>query len=76
MVDHSIEGIPVYRQFMSPSQDNFPAYSMNPTYITVHNTANTDAGAGAKMHADYLQNGAGGTQTSWRGFWLKNSPLL
>lgn len=65
MADYKIEGIPVYKQLMAPAQDNFPAYAMNPTFITVHNTANNDKGADAKMHANYLQNGADGTQTSW-----------
>lgn len=65
VADYKIEGIPVYRQLMAPSQDNFPAYAMTPQYITVHNTANPDQGADAKMNADYLSNGAGGTQTSW-----------
>ena len=42
-----------------------PGHSMDPTYITVHNTANPDKGADAQMHARYLLNGAGGRYVSW-----------
>jgi len=42
-----------------------PGHSMDPSYITVHNTANPDKGADAQMHARYLLNGAGGRYVSW-----------
>ncbi|MEG2673014.1 MAG: N-acetylmuramoyl-L-alanine amidase [Ruthenibacterium sp.] len=32
-------------------------YFMKPEYITIHNTANTSKGAGAKAHGAYLQGG-------------------
>ncbi len=35
-----------------------PGYSLAPRYITIHNTANTNRGAGAVSHGRYLQ-GAG-----------------
>lgn len=44
---------------------NRPGTPMRPTYITVHNTANTDTGADAEMHARYLNSGAGGRAVSW-----------
>ncbi|WP_077621995.1 peptidoglycan recognition protein family protein [Sediminibacillus massiliensis] len=42
-----------------------PAYSMNPEYITIHNTANASKGANAEMHSRYLLNGGGGRGASW-----------
>jgi N-acetylmuramoyl-L-alanine amidase CwlA len=32
-------------------------YILNPKYITIHNTANTNVGAGAENHAMYMQGG-------------------
>ena len=34
-----------------------PGYALKPTYITIHNTANTNSGAGAENHGKYLQGG-------------------
>lgn len=42
-----------------------PAHYMEPKYITVHNTANSNKGANAEMHAKYLHNGASGRVVSW-----------
>lgn len=42
-----------------------PGLAMQPEYITIHETDNTKAGAGAKNHAQYLKNGAGGASKSW-----------
>lgn len=33
-----------------------PAYEMNPTSITVHNTGNSKKGANAEMHTEYVDN--------------------
>lgn len=38
-----------------------PGYAMAPEYITIHNTANTNRGAGAVSHGKYL-SGAGAKQ--------------
>lgn len=35
-----------------------PGHSMNPDYITIHQTGNTSEGADAKAHARYLHNNA------------------
>jgi N-acetylmuramoyl-L-alanine amidase len=64
--DYHIEGIPVYVILMDPSQSNFPAYEMDPEYITIHETENHDEGADAFMHAYYLLNSAWGRQASWQ----------
>ncbi|WP_077317564.1 N-acetylmuramoyl-L-alanine amidase [Virgibacillus proomii] len=42
-----------------------PGFRMNPKYITVHNTANSNKGADAEMHSRYLHNGAGGRTVGW-----------
>lgn len=64
--DYHIEGIPVYVELMDPSQSNFPAYPMDPDWITVHETENYDKGADAEMHSRYLKNSAHGRQASWQ----------
>ena len=38
-------------------------YVLNPKYITIHNTANTDVGANAERHATYMQ-GSGKNSTA------------
>ncbi|MCY8515897.1 N-acetylmuramoyl-L-alanine amidase [Bacillus atrophaeus] len=53
----------IIQDIIPKGNNNRPGYSMNPTYITVHNTANTAAGANAKMHARYVKNPD--TPTSW-----------
>lgn len=63
--DFKIEGIPVHQAFMDKSQSNFPAYNMNPSHITVHETENYDKGADAEMHSRYLLNSAWGRKASW-----------
>lgn len=63
--DYYIEGIPVYVELMNPSQSNFPAYPMDPDWITCHETENHDEGADAYMHHVYLKNSAYGRQASW-----------
>jgi hypothetical protein len=34
-------------------------------YVTIHNTGNYSASAGAKTHAEYQYNGSGGREVSW-----------
>ncbi|MED3127390.1 N-acetylmuramoyl-L-alanine amidase family protein, partial [Bacillus wiedmannii] len=38
---------------------------MNPRYITIHTTANQNAGADARAHARYVNNGGGSSGVSW-----------
>lgn len=43
-----------------------PGYAMTPQYITIHNTANTSAGAGAESHGKYMTvNGGQNKQVSY-----------
>lgn len=57
--------VQIHQKILSSSARNVPGRSMNPKYITVHNTANASKGADAEMHARYLLNGAGGRSASW-----------
>lgn len=60
-----IEGIPVYKDFLSTSLPNYTGYFMDPEVIVAHETENYDTGANAEMHNKYLHNGAGGRGASW-----------
>ncbi|NLA11577.1 MAG: hypothetical protein GX883_05570 [Firmicutes bacterium] len=45
---------------------NRPGYPLNPRYLTIHDTANTGTGAGAKAHALYLKgDSAASIPASW-----------
>src|SRR5690625_3772511 len=57
--------VKIHKDILSQKSSNVPGKSMTPKYITVHNTANTNKGANAKMHARYQKNGSGGRQASW-----------
>ncbi|MBC9786699.1 N-acetylmuramoyl-L-alanine amidase [Heliobacterium chlorum] len=54
----------ITQDFVSRGAKNRPGYPMTPTFITVHNTGNSNKGADAKCHADYIKSTAAGT-TSW-----------
>ncbi|WP_437183302.1 N-acetylmuramoyl-L-alanine amidase [Shouchella miscanthi] len=53
----------IIQDFIPASNGNRPGYALNPTYITIHETANTSAGANAAMHARYVKNPT--TAVSW-----------
>ncbi|MEH7105097.1 N-acetylmuramoyl-L-alanine amidase [Bacillus velezensis] len=55
--------VKITKDFIPVGHNNRPGNAMNPAYITVHNTANTEKGANAAMHARYVKNP--GTATSW-----------
>lgn len=55
--------VKITQDFIPEGNNNRPGYAMTPIYITVHNTANTAAGANAKSHANYVKNPD--TPTSW-----------
>lgn len=55
--------VKITKDFIPVGHNNRPGYAMNPAYITVHNTANTEKGANAAMHARYVKNPE--TATSW-----------
>ncbi len=53
----------IIQDFIPASNGNRPGYALTPTYITIHETANTSAGADAAMHARYVKNPT--TAVSW-----------
>jgi len=55
--------LPITQALVAAGRANRPGYAMTPKYITIHNTDNTDAGAGAKAHASYIQTTD--STTSW-----------
>jgi N-acetylmuramoyl-L-alanine amidase CwlA len=59
--------VPLIVDLIPANQTNQrPGYTREtPGYWVQHETANYAAGAGAKMHNDWLHNGAGGAQTSF-----------
>ncbi|EPC8410995.1 N-acetylmuramoyl-L-alanine amidase [Bacillus thuringiensis] len=59
----NIGGVPFETKIVPASNNNRPQYSMSPKYITVHTTENTEKGADARAHANYLVNGGDGK--SW-----------
>ncbi|PCK20250.1 N-acetylmuramoyl-L-alanine amidase [Bacillus pumilus] len=55
--------VKIIKDFIPRSNRNRPGNFMKPLYITVHNTANTDQGANALRHVNYVKNP--NTATSW-----------
>ena len=55
--DTTISGIP-FRVDLIPvtNKTSRPAYKMDPTSITVHNTGNSSKGADAEAHTEYVDN--------------------
>ncbi|ERH58666.1 MULTISPECIES: N-acetylmuramoyl-L-alanine amidase [Bacillus amyloliquefaciens group] len=54
----------IIQDFIPSGSTNRPGYSMNPLYITVHNTSNTAKGANAASHARFVKNNPS-TGVSW-----------
>ena len=58
--------IEVVQDIMAIDNYNRPGTIKSSTqYIVVHDTANTNSGAGARSQVNYLKNGAGGRNVSW-----------
>ncbi|WHX46106.1 peptidoglycan recognition protein family protein [Bacillus pumilus] len=55
--------VKIIKDFIPKSNRNRPGNYMKPLYITVHNTANTDKGANALRHVNYVKKPD--TATSW-----------
>jgi N-acetylmuramoyl-L-alanine amidase CwlA len=61
---NSLALAPIHVDLIPMSNANRPGTALSGTrYITVHNTANSNAGANAKAHANYVKNPS--TQVSW-----------
>ncbi|MEB9481098.1 N-acetylmuramoyl-L-alanine amidase, partial [Bacillus cereus] len=54
-----INNTPFESNIIPKGNRNRPAYSMNPRYITIHTTANQNAGTDARAHARYVNNCGG-----------------
>ncbi len=58
----TINGVPFTEWIVPKGNPNIrPGYRMSPKYITIHETDNTNVGAGARNHARYLYNQAVGS---------------
>ena len=55
----------IIQSFILVGKRNRPGYKLNPKYITIHDTANTQAGADAKAHAAYLKKNPPASEASW-----------
>lgn len=55
--------VKIIKDLIPKSNRNRPGNKMKPLYITVHNTANTDKGANALRHVNYVKKP--NTATSW-----------
>ncbi len=52
--------VPIIEQIIPAANKNRPGGNYTKSYITIHETGNRSAGAGAKNHANWLSNGANG----------------
>ena len=59
----TIGGVPLKVKIVPSGNQNRPGYALSPKFITVHETDNTSAGAGASAHANYICNPS--TTESW-----------
>jgi len=67
--------IPVYKSILPYSPQHRPMKSMNPQYITIHNTSNNDYGADAEMHSIYLHGATEEEFVSWH-FTVDNHEII
>ena len=58
--------VTIVQDFIPPGRRNRPGYRLDPKYITIHDTANTQTGADARAHAQYLKgSNAASLPVSW-----------
>ena len=58
--------VQIIQDFIPSGRRNRPGYKLTPKYITIHDTANTQAGADARAHAQYLKGStAASLPVSW-----------
>ena len=56
----------IKEDFIPEGKNNRPGFSMQPKYITIHDTGNTNHGADAAMHAQYIKgDSAASIPVSW-----------
>ena len=56
--------VQIIQDFIPSGRRNRPGYKLTPKYITIHDTANTQTGADARAHANYLKNSPN-LEVSW-----------
>ena len=58
--------VTITKDYIPRGRRNRPGYPLTPRYITIHDTANTNAGADAKAHAGYVKGDAAASiPASW-----------
>ncbi|MCY9737951.1 N-acetylmuramoyl-L-alanine amidase [Paenibacillus alvei] len=55
----------IKQRLLPDGRANKPGKGMDPQWLTIHNTDNTDAGATAEAHSRFILNGSGGSKKSW-----------
>jgi hypothetical protein len=60
-----IAGVSYRISWIPAANANRPGYHMRPSWITVHETANENAGANAEMHRRFVHNGGGSEGVSF-----------
>ena len=50
--------VQIIQDFIPSGRRNRPGYKLEPRYITIHDTANTQVGADARAHANYVKSAA------------------
>ena len=64
--ERTADGVPIQQHIIPAGRRNRPGGRNPDAYITIHETANTAAGADAAAHGDYLDSDAGeGDLVSW-----------
>ena len=56
--------VQIIQDLIPKGRRNRPGYKLTPKYITIHDTANTQTGADARAHANYLKNSPN-LEASW-----------
>ncbi len=68
--------VQIIQDFIPSGRRNRPGYKLEPRYITIHDTANTQAGADARAHANYVKSDAAAAiPASWH-FTVDDSVII
>lgn len=68
--------VQIIQDLIPKGRRNRPGYRLDPKYITIHDTANTQSGADAKAHANYVKSAAAAAiPASWH-FTVDDSVII
>ena len=68
--------VQIIQDFIPKGRRNRPGYRLDPKYITIHDTANTQSGVDAKAHASYVKSAAAAAiPASWH-FTVDDSVII